>query len=316
VLLGLCYALFVVLFPWDAISRGGFPDFDNYVYDYNFLIPQNQSAIEFYKLSSLIEYFTNEVLWVELIRRLTGMTGDASIALRIISFFILFIWGQFLFKRVNYGVALLFLFNPFVIDIAMSGIRNGLAWSFVIIGLTTKSKILRAALFFIGIFIHSSTLVIAVFYYFTKLARRYLKEKMLLVSGLGIGIFMGLAVTVGGEFIFSVLGDKRLSKNYLVGGGSFLQASLWVVLLFFQCMSGRAYIRQNIFVIAVLAWYLYMNPPMPWAFRIWGALLPVIAASAMNLPSRKRQIFIFLYAGYLVLQYFYWTKLFYYWYPA
>jgi hypothetical protein len=74
VLLSLCYALFVIVFPWEMISKGGFPDFDSYVYDYNYLIPSNVSAIEFYKLSSLLEYLTNEVLWVEVVRRLTLLT--------------------------------------------------------------------------------------------------------------------------------------------------------------------------------------------------------------------------------------------------
>jgi len=316
VLLGLCYALFVVLFPWDAISRGGFPDFHNYVYDYNYLIPQNESAIEFYHLSSVKEYFTNEVLWVDLVRNLTGLTGGASIALRIISFFILFVWGLFLLKRVSYGVALLFLFNPFAIDVAMSGIRNGLAYSLVMIGISIQSKVLRGVLFLAGMFIHSSTLVLAIFYYSTKLASRYAKGKMLLVSGLGIGIFIGLALTVGSELVLGAIGDRRMGENYVVGGGSLMQASLWGALIFFQCTSGRAYIRQNILVIAVLAWYLAMNPFIPWSYRILGAFMPVIGASAMYLPHRKRKIFIYLYSGYLVLQYLYWTKLFNYWYWA
>lgn len=316
VLLGLCYALFVVLFPWGTISRSGFPDFDSYVIDYNYLIPQNESAIEFYQLSSLLEYFTNEVLWVELVRRLTALTGDASIALSIISFFILFIWGQFLFKRCSHGVALLFLFNPFAIDVAMSGIRMGLAWSLVIVGITTKSKTVRAALFLIGMFFHSSALVLALFYYSTKLVGRFTKGKLHLASGLGIGIFAGLALTVFREPIFSLTGDRRLAATYMVGNGSLLQASLWVVLLYSQCMSGLAYVKKNIFVIALISFYLILNLFIPWSFRIWSSFLPVIALSAMALPPRKRKMFIYLYTGYLVLQYLYWTKFFNYWYPA
>ena len=155
-----------------------------------------------------------------------------------------------------------------------------------------------------------------IFYYFTKLASRFLKGKTLLFGGLGIGVLIGLMLTVGNEFVLGAIGDRRQGENYLVGGGSLMQASLWGALLCFQCMSGRAYIRQNIMVIAVLAWYLTMNPFIPWSYRIWGAFLPVIAVSAMNLSPRKRQLFIYLYSGYVALQYFYWTKLFYYWYPA
>jgi len=324
VLLSIGYALFVVFFPWEEISRAGFTDYEQYVEYFDYFLNKNDISFsevyrltaEPYQLTSLKVYFSHEVLWFELVRWLNGLTGETAVSLHIVSYFILFVWGLFLFKRVSYGVALLFLFNPFAIDVAMSGTRNGLAWSLVILGLMTQSKALRAALFLTGMFIHSSTLVLVIFYYSTKLASRFIKGKTLLLGGLGIGVFIGLSLTVGSEFVLGVIGDRRQGENYLVGGGSLMQASLWGALLFFQCMSGRAYIRQNIFVIAMLAWYLTMNPFIPWSYRIWGAFLPVIAVSAMNLSLRKRQIFIYLYSGYVVLQYFYWTKLFDYWYLA
>jgi hypothetical protein len=322
VLFSFGYALFVIFFPWEAISKSGFSDFDQYVEYFNYFFNHlDISAVEIYKISTFTEYFTHEVLWYELVRWLTGMTGEAAIALRIISFFILFVWSLFLVKRVSYGIALLFLFNPMAIDVAMSGIRNGLAWSLVIIGLSTQSKALKAVLFFSGMFIHSSTLVLVILYCFTKLASQVINGKILskgilLLAGLGAGIFFGLALTVGTELVFELIGDRRLGENYIVGGGSFLQASLWAILLFFQCTSGRKYVRQNIFVVAVLAWYQTMNPFIPWSYRIWGAFLPVIAVSVTNLPAQKRQLFLYFYSGYLALQYLYWTKLFDYWYPA
>jgi hypothetical protein len=309
VLSSLGYACFMVLFPWTAISRSGFPDYDNYVYDFNYLIFKDTLFVDFYNILSPVQYFTREVLWFELMRWLTDITGEASIALRIISFIIFFIWGHFLFRRVSYGVALLFLFNPYLIDVALSSIRNGLAWAFFIVGLGTRSKTLTAALFLTGMFTHSSVLVLAIFYYFTQFASRYIKGKTLLLGGLGVGIFIGLGLTVGNELVLGAIGDRRVGENYLAGSGSLIQASLWSILLFFQCTSGRSYIRDNILVITVLAWYLTMVPFVSFSSRILGAFLPVIAVSAMNLSPRKRQIFVFLYFGYVVLQYFYWTKL-------
>ena len=324
VLLSICYALFVVFFPWKYVSRCGFPDFNQYEEHFNFYL--NKDYISFseiyeiptdsYQLSALKEYFTHEVLWFELVQWLNRLTGATTISLHIISFLILFVWGLFLLKRVSLSIALLFLFNPFAIDVAMSGIRNGLAWSLVILGLMNQSKALKAALFLTGMFIHSTTLVLVVFYYFTEFAKRFIRSKKLLFVGLGIGILTGLLLTVGNETVLGAFGDRRRGENYLIGGGSLMQASLWGILLYSQCISGRAYIRKNIFVIALLAFYLTMNLLIPWSFRIWSAFLPVIGASAMYLPHRKRKIFIYLYSGYLVLQYLYWTKLFNYWYWA
>jgi len=317
-LLSIVYALFVVFFPWELVSRGGFPDFQNYIDNFTYYYTRGVSQFGEYRLDSIAEYFFREALWFELVRWLTSLTGDAAIALRIISFFILFIWGLFLFKRVGYGVALLFLFNPFFIDVAMSGIRNGLAGVLFIVGLLTQSRALRGTFFLFAASIHTSLLVLVVLYYCAKYSGKYFKGDLLLASGIGIAILVGLMPTIGGEIIYSLTGDRRVSLGQATRwtGGSLQMASLWIILLCMQCMSGRVYVKQNIFVIALIAWYLAMNVFIPWSYRIWATFLPVIAIAVMNLPLQKRQIFIYLYSGYTALQYLYWTKLFYYWYPT
>lgn len=314
VTLALVYALFVVLFPWDLVSRGGFPDFESYVEDFNYFSAAGVAKRDLYEISTLGEYVVSEVLWHEAVRFLTDITGEAAIALRMVSFFILFVWAFVLFRRVHYGVALLFLFNPTAIDVAMSGIRNGLGWSFAIIAIGVRSRAVQAALFLTGVFIHTTTLVVAVLYYFTEFTLRILKRKAVLISGVGAGVFVGLALTIASQLVLGTLGDRRTGEDYLVGGGSILQASIWGILLFFQCLSGSDYIRRNSFVIAILAWYLTMVPFVPWSFRVWGCLLPLIAVSAIELSPRKRQLFLFLYSGYLMLQYLFWSKLFEHWY--
>jgi hypothetical protein len=318
-LLAITYAFFVIFFPWDFVSRGGFSDFNVYIEYFDYFKNSGQSKdsmAEIFEFTSPIQYFLNEVAWFELVRTLNSITEDSETSLRIISFFILFVWGWILFHRVSYGVALLFLFNPFVIDVAMSGIRHGLAWSLFIIGLMSQSKWLKAVLFLTGMFVHSTTLVIVIFYILTKLSSRFISGKPLLLVGLGAGICVGLALTIFNELVLGTIGDRRSGADYVVGGDSFKQASIWAILLYFQCTSGSTYVKKNIFVIAVLAWYQIMNPFIPASYRIWAALLPVVALSVMNLAARKRQIFLYLYSGYLVFQYLYWTKLFYYWHTA
>jgi hypothetical protein len=184
------------------------------------------------------------------------------------------------------------------------------------LGLMTQSKWLRAVFFLTGIFVHSTTLVLVIIYYLIKLASRFISGKSLLIVGLGAGICLGLALTVFNQLVLGIIGDRRSGEDYVVGSYSFRQASVWAILLYFQCTSGSDYIRKNIFVISLLAWYQIMNLFIPASYRIWAALLPVVALSAMKLPARKRQIFLYLYSGYLVLLYLYWTKFFYYWHTS
>lgn len=315
ILFAALYALIVVLFPWDLISRGGFADFENYV-EYFDVATSNVSKAELYGLSTLTEYFVEEVLWDVTVRSLIAMTGEATVALHLVSYFILFVWALFLFRRVPYGIALLFLLHPMAIDVAMSGVRNGFAWSLVVIGLSVRSSAIRAAFFVLGSFIHSTTFVLLVLYYGTRLLVSLIRGKTVLIAAIGSGLIVGLALTVGSQLLLSAIGDRRLGEDYIVGDGSVLQASIWALLLVFQSMSGREYIRRNIFVVAVIAWYLTMNPFIPWSFRIWGAFMPMIALSVFQLPADKRQLFLFIYVGYLIAWYLYWTKLFDYWYPS
>lgn len=313
--LGLAYALFVVLFPWDEISKGGFTDFEAYVSDFDFYASADLSKADMYQLTSLKDLLFSEFLWHELVKNMTRAIGDAATALRLLSFVTLFVWGAFLFRRVGFGIALLFLFNPMVIDVAMSAIRNGFAWALVLIGLSVRSRILRALLFVVGTLIHTSTLVLLVIYYGVRMMTRVLKGTRILALGAaGLGASIGLAVTFGRALLTEAIGDRRTSEDYIVGGGSLLQASLWAILLLLQCLSGRDYIRRNAFIIAVLGWYLAMNPFIPFSYRIWGAFLPPIAVAALELPPRFKQLFLYLYPGYLGLQYFYWTKFFEGWY--
>ena len=303
-------ALFTVLFPWDAITKtDGFWDFNKYVDYYNRV---NADGLHFHQA----RYYANERFWFELVRWLTAVTGDAAIALRCISFFIVFVWAILLIRCTGYTLALLFLFNPFAINIYLSIMRNGLAWTFFMIGLVAPAKTLRPLFFLAGGFTHSSTWALVIFHYAAEWFKRIREFKNFhLLFGLGIALIAGFLLTVGVEIVGTIIEDRRLRKDYASGGGSLLQASLWGILLCLQCTSGRRYIEKNLFVISILAWYLVMNMDIPWSYRIWSAFLPVIAASALDLPTNKRKLFLLLYSGYLFLAYMYWTKLFYYWYP-
>lgn len=310
IVLSICYATVVVTFPWELISKDGFPDFDEYILNFDYYVSAGVSRIEMYELSTVIQFFTHEVLWNELILALHGITGDSAISLRVTSFFILFIFCLFLLRKAGYIYSLLFLVNPSVIDVAMSGIRNGLSWALIIIALWGRSEIIKICLFVVALFIHSSAAVLLILYYLTRVATRYCKKRMLLFIGLSSGVGIGLAMTVFNEMVTNAIGDRRSGSGYVVGGGSFKLASIWVILIVLQCTCGFKYIKENIFQISILAWYHVMNPFIPSSYRIWAALMPIIAVSVMSLPVQRRQIFISLYVCYLAIQYFYWTKLF------
>ncbi len=259
---------------------------------------------------SLEKYYTGEVLWFELVRLLTALTGEAAIALRLISFFMLFTWAWLLINRTSYAIALLFLLNPLVIDMALSIMRNGLAFTLFMIALTLRSEITRALLFLIGSFTHSLTLVLVIFYYFLKLISRVKETRYFLwLFGISAAVATGLVMTVGIDFLGTIIEDRRLREDYIQGLGSPIQMVLWSFFLFLQLTSGQAYIRKNIFVISIIAWFLILNVHIPWASRIWVTLSPLIVVSMLALSRDKCRLFLLLYSGYLVRLYMKWSTL-------
>lgn len=313
-LASLAYSCFVVFFPWEEITRqGGWRDLENYV---EYFEMQGLSKRELLSGSSFVAYLTQEVLWDEIVRWLIDRTGDAVTALRLISFFTCMVWGVFLFSRIPSGWALLFLLHPTSIDIAMSGVRNGFAWALIILALMTSSTVIRITLLLAAPFIHASSAALGALYIAAKVVVAKIRAKgLIILSLISLGAGLGLVLTLGNELILGALGDRRIGESYVRGGGSLEQMLFWAVLLGTQLSSGREYLRRNALVVAVLTWYLVMNPLIPWSYRVWGGFLPVIAVSIWDLPSRKRAFILYLWLGYLTLWYLYWTKLFEFWYP-
>lgn len=313
----LAYATFVVLFPWEFVSREHFSDFDTYVTTFEYYQQTGTTIFDFYDIRTIVESFTSEVLWNLLVINLTNITQDPAISLRILSFFILFVFGVLIFKTVGTStpgltIPLLFLLNPAVIDVAMSGIRNGLAWSLIVISYSNRSDKLRVgeiALIIVAMFIHSTSILVASLLYATRYASKILSGKYLAVFGLVAGVAVGLAITVFNEVVIGAIGDRRIGSDYLTVGGTLAYASIWAILLVLMSSSGREYVKENAFQFSVLAWYITTNFFLPGAYRIWACLFPIIVFSIFRLSLARRRFFLSLYFVYLLLQYYYWSHL-------
>jgi len=307
------YASFIVFFPWIFIIKTEeIKDFDRVVEYYNSIqIPKS----EIYGWTSLVQYLTGEALWDTIVLSLTSITGEASVSLHIISFFICMVWGIFLFSRMPVGWALAFLLNPISIDVVISGIRNGFAWSLVILGLMVTRIFFKYSILLITPFIHTSSVAFLMLIFSVKKIIRPLSSKLnVILIAVGSGAAIALSLTVFKDIVFSITGDRRAVYEYVRGGGSYLHMLFFIILIFTQLMCNIDYIKKHGIAISLIAWYLVMNPFIPWSFRIWGAAIPLIAYAIWELPGKKKQIILFLWIGNLSLWYLYWTKLFNYWY--
>jgi len=309
------FAFMVIWFPWQFIMRVTFEDFETSVEYYNRV---TTSMVDIYQLTSILSFLSFEIVWNYFMISLTATFGSPEIALRTASFFILFIWGLFLFRKMPFLWALFFLINPSSIEISMSIIRNGFAWSLIILAMyMISNKWIRYLLYAVSPFVHISSVGFLFLYYSSKkiIASTNSKNKQFFLIG-SIAVLLGLSISVFPTLIYNIIPDRRFAGSYAGGGGSLLQMLFFIILLFVQIRSGKKYIAENIFVIGLIIWYLTMNPFVAHSHRLWSASIPLLAYSIWNLPVRKRQLILFLWSGYVFLWYLYWSKLFYYWYPA
>lgn len=201
------YALFVVFFSWEEISKqGAWRDFTGYV---EYLSSDISPRIESEEINTLLGYFTSEVALDEIMWWLTATVGSAAVALRIISFFICFVWGAFLFSRMPVRWALVFLLNPVSIDVVMSGIRNGFVCSLIILGLASSSHLAQWPMFCIAPFVHASLAGLLSLIAVAKIVMAKIKSTTpLIVLPVASGPILGLALTIGNKLVVGALGDR------------------------------------------------------------------------------------------------------------
>ena len=109
--------------------------------------------------------------------------NNSIIALKIISFFILFIWFKFLFDRMPIYASLIFLINPLTLDMTQGIIVNSLAFSFILLGLMIKQNKLKYLFYFLAPFIHNSVLLVLpiIFIYNFILFAKINKKSMIII---------------------------------------------------------------------------------------------------------------------------------------
>ena len=324
IFLSVIFALAVVLFPWDAINKVGFFE-DFLVYEINLeqRMEDPRSIIERYGIDGPLTFFTFEGLWDMTLVRLMYLTdNNAFVSLKIISFLTLLAWGLITFRRLPFWWGVLFLINPTSIDVALSGLRNGFAWSIFALAIFYLPFVARNLLMWTAPFIHSTSIVLIGFYYSSRIwfnfnlikgKRFFSKKSNAVIIAFLPGTVIGILLAFLSEMILLSIGDRRALIAQQSYDPSLLQALFWWILLFTQLSCSSDYLRKNSLQTNLVSWYCFMNLSISWSSRVWAAAIPFIAISIWNLPKKKRDFILALWVGYLTLWYFYWSNLFYWW---
>ena len=303
-------ASLAIMFPWEYIMRAEqFTDYERYVEYFN-SNPDFKFVSQGYV--GIWSFISGEALWNVANIALADLTGDARIPLRIFSWVTFFLWAYTIVRRSSLSLAMLFLFNPIVIDVGMSGIRNGVAWSLFFFALYELRSLGRNLVFLTCIFIHTTTLfLVGLFIMYSWLGGRSRVQR---VHFYFVGAAVGLLVTVGSSLVSSFLPDRRLI-DYGRGGVSLLQPTYFLIALSLFLVSFRKRFIDvtQFFAINVITFFLALSITISWSYRVWGAAIPVIALLHAGSFGGYKNIVLWIWILYSSVWYIYWTKILEFW---
>ena len=246
-------ATIMLIMPWELIMRADhFTDFERYVEYFN---RETEFTYIVQGYDTFWNFISGEALWNVLNIVLTDLIGDARYSLRLFSWITFFLWAFLIIKRANFLLAVLFLFNPVVIDVGMSGIRNGLAWSLFFFAVYEVKSLLRLLVILSTIFIHTTAIFLVVIY--VLYIFRSSRARLLSFFDMYYGFILGTIVLTAPLIIFYYLPDRRL-VDYIRGDPSVLQSIYFYVIffLFFVSVRKRTFDLTSFFSINLIGLYI------------------------------------------------------------
>ncbi len=235
--------------------------------------------------------------------------NNVIIALKIISFFILFIWLKFLFDRMPIHVSLFLLVNPLTIDMTQGIILNSLAFSFIILGLMIKQKKLKYFFYFLAPFIHNSALLVLpiIFLYNFIFFMKFNKKSMILILFIVAFVLLILLYLAN-----TYVSDSSISfgkKLFVLNSDKLIYFIIFLGIASVQLISNSEYIKNNYIILQIIILFTILNFLNPFTYRFIAGLLPLLVLSIWNLSTDKKVFIYPLWILFTVYLWLGWTKL-------
>ena len=309
--LALLFALFVLAVPWESLLGGPHEDFWVYVLTFE---PSEETAREIYQPSGLLQYFSNEILWHDLVNALVVITGDPVPALRLVSLFVLFVNAFVLYRRYGYLLPTVFLLNEIFLTFALSQLRLAFAISLLIVAIESRSRLLQWLLVVAALFIHSSVPIFVGLYATVKWVEsrqgRISQQQILAIAGIVV-LVLAAFLALGRESLLSSLGDRRAAVYESMPAQSLVYASFWIVLLGAMVMSGRDYLRRpdNLYALMLVGLFVALTLLGTFGVRFLAAGYVLIVVAMLSMSQQNRNFVVPAFLCYQILQYYYWFGL-------
>jgi hypothetical protein len=290
---------------WREINPYGFDDLDNYRAGF-------QSSIYLYHTLdlSIIEFFLAEATWVRGFDALYEYLNDIDLAFATVTATSVFLLSAYVIRRTGSVVPLIFFMNPGFIDMVVGQIRSGLAAGLFFTAVNIRSLWIKVALILLASSLHTSFLLLGLFYLGFYLLKRVGPLDLTIVRPYAVMALLAVAavvVTLFRDVLLASVGDSR-GFDVLT-----YQSRVFLTLGFLSFSLSYALLSRDKSLTFEAAFYLF-NMVMALAGAIIGVYgsrfvaygIPVLAVMAASLPVERRVPFYLQYAVFSALYFTYW----------
>lgn len=293
ILFALLYAGILASFPLDI-----FVDRDNYaiyVTDSDKVFIKNLS-------SGLMALIANEPLWLAINIFLSRFL-DEDVAFRAIIFIPAYIVSYNLIKE-NYKnsiVMIFFLMIPIVVKNHIIHLRQGFAIAVFVAGYFSKSRFSQIVLMGLSGFIHSSFMIInsiGLLNWIFKSSRLSLVFRITLIFI--IFLILGASLEIVAAGLGARQGDRYLEDGLNVSGLGFV---FWSFILVIFLSSGTEFLKNHMFAVSVLVFYICAYFLTPVSGRVFESGLFLVLLAGLSLTSWRRSVFVSSIFSFTLIQY-------------
>jgi hypothetical protein len=313
-LLSFLFATFFVYFiPWAELNGQEFPDLKNYIGRIIYLRDGGDEA-EFWG----VQWIFSEPLWKEIIIFIGYAFEDYRAVIYFLSFLIAFVYVSFLLKRVEPYMAMIFLFNPMIVDMFMGQTRIAIAFSLVLIAYNlfeknNEKKYFPLILLIMAFLIHMSMIIFYGIYYLLYRLNKKVENKKYYLIAITTALFMAFFMKFGSNILLTIIGDSHADYGEVIESSSLSYSMAWFIIAIiigtfaeFKDINNRVLVA---YAITIMCFFFFSSILGMFAARYVAVIMPIIIISIGYLPKHYKQgTYLFLLA-YNIFSFKYWLKL-------
>jgi len=313
-LLSLIFAfVYIYIIPWTELAGGEFVDIYSYLERIVYL-HDGRSEGEYFGLKWLI----SEPIWKAMIIAFGNFFTDYRAVLYGVSFVTVFVYVSFLIKRVEFYIAMIFLFSPMMVDLFLAQLRSVFAFSIVLIAYNIYDnnkdhKIYAIILLIVAMLIHISMPVFYGIYYLmyrlNAKTQDYKYYFFAIITGLLIAFFM----KYGSNMLLAMIGDRHAGYDEYIASSSVAYSIAWFIIALILASFGDFSDKEKrvpvAYAITAMSFFFFASIVNIFAARYVAISMPFVILSISYLPKHIKQGTYLFLAVYIVYSYKYWLHL-------